>query len=87
MWINVLDVMNETKVTIHFVSNTVLFPYQSFTGADGSSSSHIWSLHSAKEVAGISTGEAMLSPVGASIPPLQDVVIWNEVIVRSQIER
>lgn len=61
-------------------------PYQPTAGADGSSSSHIRRFHGAKKVARISIRKTMLNPVGTAIPALQDVVIWNQVIVCSQIE-
>lgn len=48
--------------------------YQSFTCADGSSSSHIRCLHSPKEVAGVSLRETVPCPVSTAVPPLQDVV-------------
>lgn len=60
--------------------------YQPFTGADRSSSSHMRCLHSPKEVAGGPLRDPMLCPVTAAIPPLQDVVIWKQVIVCSQVE-
>lgn len=51
-----------------------MIPYQSFTGADCSSSSHIGGFHCAKEVAGVPLRETMLGPVGSAVPLLQDVV-------------
>ncbi len=66
--------------------NKTGFPYQSFAGADGSSSPHLRGFHGAKEVAGIPLRVAMLRPVGAAVPPLQDVVTWDQVVVCSQIE-
>lgn len=52
-----------------------VIPYQPFTGADCSSSSHMRCPHSPKEVAGVPLREPTLCPVSAAIPPLQDVVI------------
>lgn len=51
-----------------------MVPYQSFTGADCSGSSHIRGFHCAEEVAGIPLRGTMLSPVGTAVPPLKDVV-------------
>lgn len=51
-----------------------VIPYQSFTGADGGSSSHVRGFHGAEEVAGVPLIATLLSPVGAAVPPLQDVL-------------
>lgn len=61
--------------------------YQSFTGADCSSSPHIRGFHCAEEVARITLRAMMLSPVGTAVPLLKDVVTWKQVIVCSQIEQ
>lgn len=65
----------------------IVSPYQSFAGTDGRGPLHSTGLHGAEEVAGVVPRTTGLSPHGASVPRLQDVVAGKQVIVSSQTER
>lgn len=81
--------MNGSEQTEFLLCCGARFPssYQSPTGADRSGPPLARGLHRAEEMAGIPFGERVLAPVGAAVPPLEDAVARNQVMVDCQVER